>query len=1125
MRRRSVRRLGSRTIPYNPVYMGLGELTSAQESIAATLREQAQARGDERAFTFPEPIDEGGTRAMTVLTFEQIDAQAAGFAAALREHGAPGDRVVLLCAPGPAYVRALLGCLYAGMIAVPAYPPLAADAGERLLRLLADAEPSIVLTSDSLAPLYASSGVDALVRSTGAASLVAERLEAGDEQVRHDGRRDDVAVLQYTSGSTGSPRGVMLTHANLLANVAAMIQRLGGRRPDDLGVSWLPPYHDMGLIGGIFMPVVAACHTVLMSPLAFLRDPLSWLDTIADFGGTVSGGPNFAYELCVRKATPERIAALDLGTWRAAVNGAEPVRPGTLARFASAFGPAGFRAEAFMPAYGLAEATLMVTAPSPDRLPVDRTAADGGTRVASLGGPVHGTTVATVDPERRTRRPDGAVGEIWLQGPGIAAGYWNDPAGSEARFAARLADAPDAGPFLRTGDLGFLREGELHVAGRLKDVIIVRGQNHYPQDLEETADRADPRVRPGCAAVFQLDDDDARVVLVQECREALTPSSAAEAADNVRRAIAREHGISLAEVVLIARGASLKTSSGKIRRAPTRDAYLTGELDAVATSRFGDGAAPLPTVERSAASSAHLAVLFSELLERRVGPDDDFFALGGDSLSAVELATIAEERGIAIRPEDLYSAATPRELARLLAERDPDAGGAHGTGQRGAAAARALLAPIARVDDAPSHPLSPIQRRWARDYLGDRSKTWGNMALRIPLPDEGDPDAVATAISHVWAAHESLRTTFPREDGELRQRIHRQVDVPIALHDVSELAPEERGAAAGRAMAADAATVFDLADGPAARAAIVRTDASHAELHLTMHHMLADGWSLMRLREQLLDAYRAVATGGVPRAPEPALRYRDYAAWLSALERSDALDAAREHWLTELDGDLPDTLPVDDAVARGPDTRGANVLQVLPSELAVAIKDRARRTRRSVTALLYASFFMALQRRTGQRDLIVGSPLAGRERRDVRDVVGMFINLVPVRVRFRRDWEMDDVVDAVQGRLLGAMAHQHYQLDRVVADLGLEREAHRFPITRTFFTKLDMNGQRLGHQDGFSTGGRLATDVRFDLMLYAYDFEDGLVLDCKYRDALFTQREVADLVDGCVTALRAAVDE
>jgi acyl-CoA synthetase (AMP-forming)/AMP-acid ligase II/acyl carrier protein len=1105
--------------------MTVGELKSARDSITAVARAQAQARGDDRAFTFLEPADDRRAPATTFLTFAELDAQAAGFAAALRGHGAPGDRVLLLCAPGPAYVRALLGCLYAGMIAVPAYPPLAADAGERLVRLLADAEPSIVLTSDSLAALYASSGLDAVVRSTGAATLVAERLEAGDERLHRDAGGDDVAVLQYTSGSTGSPRGVVLTHANLLANIAAMLERVGAPRPDDVGVSWLPPYHDMGLIGGIFMPMVAACHTVLLSPLAFLRDPLAWLETIAAHGGTISGGPNFAYELCVRKATPERVAALDLGTWRAAVNGAEPVRPGTLKRFTAAFAPARFRGEAFMPAYGLAEATLMVTAPASEQPPQDRTAPGGGRRVASLGEPVHGTAVAIVDPERRRRRPDGAVGEIWLQGPGVAAGYWNDPAGSEARFAARLADEPDAGPFLRTGDLGFLSDGELYVAGRLKDVIIVRGQNHYPQDLEETADRADPRVRPGCAAAFQLDDDDARVVLVQECHEALPPDSASEVADSVRRAVAREHGVSLSEVVLIARGASLKTSSGKIRRAPTCDAYRAGVLDAIATVRFDDRTAPAPPAERDGPSSARMAALFAELLECEAGPDDDFFALGGDSLSAVELAIVAEERGIAIRPEDLYSAATPRELARLLAERDPDAGGPHGAGPRGAAVARALRSPIARVADAPSHPLSPIQRRWALDYLGDRAKTWGNMALRIPLPDGGDPAVAATAVAHVWAAHESLRTTFPEENGELRQRIHPVVDVPVALHDLSALAPEERGAAAGRAMAAEAATVFDLAERPAVRVALVRTDASNAELHLTMHHMLADGWSLMRLREQLLDAYRAVAAGGAPRVEPPGLRYRDYGAWLSALERSPALDAAREHWLSELDGDLPETLPVDDAIARGPDTRGANVLQVLPSELAIAIKRRARSARRSVTALLYASLFVALQRRTGQRDLIVGTPLAGRERRDVRDVAGMFINLVPVRVRFRRDWQLGDVVDAVQGKLLGAMAHQHYQLDRVVADLELEREVHRFPITRTFFTKLEMNGQRLGQQDGSTTSGRLATDVRFDLMLYAYEFADGLVLDCKYRDALFTQREVADLVDGCVTALRAAVDE
>jgi len=1095
--------------------MRVGGLATTCDSIAAVIRDQAQRRADEYVFRFCDPPEDGAPGDAR-LTFAQLDAQAAAFAAALRDHAEPGDRVLLLCAPGATYVVALLGCLYAGMIAVPAYPPLAAGAGDRLLRLLADAEPAIVLTTASLAALYASSGLDALVEDSGAVNLIADRLEPPGREVRHDAAPGDVAVLQYTSGSTGTPRGVVLTHANLLANVAAMLQRIGGVSAEDRGISWLPPYHDMGLIGGIFMPLVAGAETTLLSPLSFLRDPLAWLEAIAAHRGTVSGGPNFAYELCVRKATPERVAGLDLASWRVAVNGAEPVSPRTLARFAETFAPAGFRASAFAPAYGLAEATLMVSAAVPAR-PVGAGTA-GSSRDVALGTPVDGTAVTIVDPERRVPVPDGEIGEIWLRGPGVAAGYWNDPAASASVFGAVLADDA-AGAFLRTGDLGFLRAGELHVAGRLKDVIIVRGQNHYPQDVEETACRADPRLRPGCAAAIQLEDDDARVVLVLECRAAAGAAEAAEIAERVRRAVAREHGISPAEVVLIAVGTSRKTSSGKIRRAATREAYLAGTLDPVAAHRFGDDDAPR-SAPAGGEDALRLAALFSEVLRCDAGPDDDFFALGGDSLTAVELATLTEERGEPIRPEDLYRAATPRELAALVAARDPSAASV-----RGAGAARALLAPIARVADAAEHPLSPIQRRWALDYLADRSKTWGNMALRIPLPDGGNLDAAAAALSAVWTAHESLRTAFPGEGAELRQRVCAEAAIPLVLHDASDREPSERAAAAAAATAKEAATVFDLAAAPAARAAVVRTGSASAELHLTMHHMLADGWSLMTLREQLLGAYRAARAGSAPVVTAPAVRYRDYAAWLARLERGDALDAAREHWLAELDGDLPETLPVDDAVARGPDTRGAHVLRILPTELALAIKQRAGGARRSVTALLYASLFTAVQRRTGQRDLIVGTPLAGRERRDVRDVVGMFINLVPLRVRFRRGWELGDVVDVVQAKLLGAMAHQHYQLDRIVEDLGIERESHRFPITRTFFTKLDMNGQTLGPQAGFESSGRLATDVRFDLMLYAYDFADGLVLDCKYRDALFTPEEVAGLLDDCVTSLRDAVGE
>jgi acyl-CoA synthetase (AMP-forming)/AMP-acid ligase II/acyl carrier protein len=1083
--------------------------TTLAEALVARARESA----DQLAFRFVEPPgpDEDRPR-RTSLTYGELDRRAAGVASALAESSTPGDRVLVLCEPGPHYIASLFGCFYAGLVAVPTYPPIAADQGERLRRLIGDCQPRLVLTSELLYGVYEAEGLAAFIRQAGASSVTVNDL--GDGEFMADaslGRSDDVAMLQYTSGSTGSPRGVILSYRSLLANVRAIEERLQ-HRPEDRGVSWLPPYHDMGLIGGIFSSVVTGTMTVSISPLLFLKDPLLWLEYISEFEATISGGPNFAYELCVRKATPERLAGLDLSSWRIAVNGAEPVRSKTMSRFSDCFGPNGFDPAAFTPAYGLAEATLAVSMPQPGNGAAASVDRNGAGPAVPLGPPIAATTVAIVDPERLTRCQEGEVGEIWVDGPCVADGYWDKPGATAETFLARLDGDSEGRPFLRTGDLGVMREGELFVTGRLKDLIIIRGTNYYPQDIEETVGEVDQRLRPGCSAVFQLADGD--VVIVQECAAPLAAEEAPPLAAKIRGRVASEHGIGLDGVVFIERGGSLKTSSGKIRRQPTREAYLQGKLPEVARVGFeGPPTAP-------GATPAAVADAFAEVLG--VAPnsaEDDFFALGGDSLAAIELTVVLEERfSVRLDPTDVLRSPTPAAVAAMIsgAERGDEAGGSRSQ------LSRVLREDIPRVERAPSYPLSPIQRRWAGDYLFDRSKTWGNLSLRIPLPDGGDPRALEQALAAVWDAHESLRSHFPEEDGELRQQIREEVELPFDVVDLGELDPAERPQAVAEAIRRDAGTVFDLARGPAARATLIRSDEATAELHVALHHMLADGWSVIRLREQIAAAY-AELLGGAAKAvvPDPAVRYRDYSAWIGDLERTGALSESREYWLDQLDGDLPETLPVDDEVAKGQDTLGASVLAILPSDLDANLRSHAEKSRLSLTALLYAAFFQALHEKTGGRDLIVGTPLAGRDRPDLRDTVGMFINLVPVRLRIRRGWDFAEMAVATQDQLLGAMTHQHYQLDRMVEDLEIDREPHRFPITNTFFTKMEM-GISLGHQIGARVASKMPIDVRFQLMMYAYEFTDGLVLECKYRDALFTPEEIDRLMSDNIEILERA---
>ena len=565
---------------------------------------RAAHQPEREAYTF---LDAGESEESSI-TYGELDRQARSVASRLQSMGvAAGERVLLLYPPGLEYVAAFLGCLYAGVVAVPAYPPRLNRPISRLRAIMTDSRATVALSTT-----HVLSNLER--RLAHAPEMKSLRWLATDDGKnlaegwsRPEGDGDTLAFLQYTSGSTASPKGVMVTHANLLHNLA-MIYHGFGHTPDSQMVSWLPPYHDMGLIVGVLQPLYGGFPAALMPPVSFLQRPLGWLRAISRLGADSAGAPNFAYDLCSRKVTPEELANLDLSSWTMAFNGAEPVRQETLERFAATFAPCGFRREALYPAYGLAEATVFVsggskTAP-PVLLPVRGADLErnrvvemstDGKRTRTLVG--CGRTwaedhkIVVVDPESRTRCPDDRVGEIWVSGPSIAQGYWNRPEETKRTFRAYLADTGE-GPFLRTGDLGFLHRGELFVTGRLKDLIVIRGLNHYPQDIEQTMERCHVALRPDGCAAFAIDKDEGeQLVVVQELeRRFVRSADLGEVVAAIRREVAEHHELQVHAVVLIRTGSIPKTSSGKIQRRATRAAYEAGTLAVVATDLLPDGA-------------------------------------------------------------------------------------------------------------------------------------------------------------------------------------------------------------------------------------------------------------------------------------------------------------------------------------------------------------------------------------------------------------------------------------------------------------------------------------------------------------------------------------------------------
>ena len=560
-------------------------MPAAPDTLVDVLRARAASTPDRHSHWL-QPL-RGDTR--EGITYGQLDRRARAVAVHLLERVQPGDRVLLAYPPGLDYIAAFYGCLYAGVVAVPASPPRRERDLARWRVIAASAGAELAMTVSSLLDQLEVVGEDWAGRW-----LVTDGLDDGlaDDWRPPASDRNTLAFLQYTSGSTGAPKGVMITHHNLLAN-AAVIDAGFQDTPDTRVVSWLPHYHDMGLIGCILQPVYMGVPVLLMSPVTFIQRPIKWLRAISDFGATTSGAPNFGYELAVLKHKPEHLEGLDLSRWSLAFIGAEPIRVDTLRRFADTFTPAGFRWEAFHPCYGLAESTLCVTntrrmvppvveETSAHALERDTLEAPSGDDDVALmigvGAPMEGE-IRIVDVTTRQLLPDGDVGEIWVRGESVSRGYWEQPEASAETFGAFIADTDD-GPWVRTGDLGVLRDGSLFVTGRIKEMIIIRGANHYPHDIEHTVQALHPALTTKGGAAFSVDiDGEERLVVVQEIHKmAIGLFDPAWAAAMILQAVADAHGLRPHEIVIVHPFGVPKTTSGKVRRRACRSAYLAGEL-------------------------------------------------------------------------------------------------------------------------------------------------------------------------------------------------------------------------------------------------------------------------------------------------------------------------------------------------------------------------------------------------------------------------------------------------------------------------------------------------------------------------------------------------------------------
>lgn len=626
-------------------------------------------------------------------------------ATALRERVHPGERVLLLLPSPLDFFVTFHACLQAGVVAVPIAPPDGRRPKRWLSRLTAiyqDSGAQAVLTSKHFAQLASQlPGLGTDTKLITVDELRSSPTPIFDGPPRPREPSDDIALLQYTSGSTGQPRGVKITFANIHANIK-MCRDCFGIQEGTRIVSWLPMFHDMGLMSGVLLPFFVGAPVCLLPTLEFLQEPASWLRAISDFKGEVSGAPNFAYDLTLAKMKPAELEGVDLSSWRIAFNGAEPVRAGTLRRFTGTLAHLGMRESAAFPCYGLAEATLLVTGSRSGVGMVTRSfsepqwrngkavlssdRAEGVERASSgevLGsGLPWNTTVRIVDADARRSLEDGLVGEIWLKGQSVAPGFWKEPT-DENPFDAWLDDGQ--GPFLRTGDLGSIVEGQLYVAGRTKDVIIVHGRNHHPQDIEETVERSNDGLRPSCVVCCSMEHDGReRVVVLAEVRKRMLQSTDAalsaqlkSIAKSISDDVGVAHSVRVHNVVLMPQGEVRKTTSGKLQRRATLSAWLRGDLKVLHEEKaeidaVGVGAAEVWTPQERRIASILGEVLGVESIGRRT----HFLDLGGDSVSAVEfVSSVSEAFSVQLQVSDAFSNPTVERMSLLVSESRSSVGG------------------------------------------------------------------------------------------------------------------------------------------------------------------------------------------------------------------------------------------------------------------------------------------------------------------------------------------------------------------------------------------------------------------------------------------------------------------
>ena len=1069
-------------------------LASRRENIFERFQHLAESQPQQLALRFLSD----GEQVDTQYNYAQIDEYAQSVAGYLQAFVKPGDRVLLLLPSGPDYVIAFLGCLYAGVIAVPAYPPerLRPQYNARLEAIAADCRPALVLTQRDWAEAVAEQ-MESLFDAIKTKIVLFEEVDFTAAQIWRPPllREDSIAFLQYTSGSTAAPKGVMVGFDNLLANESAIQQRFEVTEVDSF-VSWLPLFHDMGLVGGLMQPLYSGISLTLMSPKHFLERPVRWLEAITRYGGSISGGPNFAFRLCVERIGNNALDSLDLSSWRIAFCGAEPIRQETLTGFAEKFASAGLNPNALYPCYGLAESTLLVTGGRPGsgasvaNINADARAAGrfepdaAGQAIVNCGAVQDGHTLALMHPQSCEPLGEGAIGELWTSGPSVAQGYWENEAETTVAFVSQNGKT-----WLRTGDLAFMQNGALYITGRLKDLILIRGQNLYPQDLEILLEEQIEVLRKGRIAAFAVAHRDGEGIGIaaeigRNTQKLVSPQGLF---DLINETLAITYQEPASVILLLQPGTLPKTTSGKLQRRACWNDWQNGSLQPYAVYQPDQAPATEVDAVQWSETEQQVAALFEEILRVPVADRNaSFFALGGNSIDAMHLLALVRER-FAIELESSAVFETP--VIAAFADRL----------ENDTRVTKSASSVITRRDETGNKfptefPISYAQQRiWFHHQIAPDNTAF-HMTGAVRIRGKLLRGMLEQTLIRLAQRHESLRTVFDESSETLKQRILAE---PVTeLNWVICSSNDHRAEYLKSSAIAGVLRPFELAAGSLWRLLVIERDQDAYELYLVMHHIIADGWSVNVLLNELAGIYTALVRGNEPKLPELPIRYVDYAIWQRNRIEAGELASQQAYWIEQLDGAQSlIQLPLDYPRSAARSGRGGVVRFTLSQEVNTGMHKILRAEGATVFTGLLTVFGALLFRYCGQPDVRVGVPVTNRDQMAATGIIGLFVNMLVVRTQINGSLNFFQLLRQVRATVLAAQDHAEVPFDKLVDALQPVRELGISPLFQVLYNHLQIDYAALEKSTDWKVEriDWASEGSQFDLSLETEEDPDGAI--------------------------------